>query len=80
MTPAIAGNGSASSNNRGTKGSNSGWSGLANVGSPSALVPASGTPTTVSEAMREASPANLPVHDVDQQVRADIMRLNFART
>ncbi|XP_071546294.1 zinc finger protein ubi-d4 B-like isoform X2 [Panulirus ornatus] len=67
VTPAIAGNGSATSNSRGTKGSNSGWSGLANVGSPSALVPTTGTPTAVSEAVREASPASLPVHDVDQQ-------------
>ncbi|XP_069947862.1 zinc finger protein ubi-d4 B isoform X6 [Cherax quadricarinatus] len=67
MTSALAGNGSGSSNNRGTKGSNSTWSGLANVGSPSAMIPTNGTPTPVSETLIEASPVSLTIPDVDQQ-------------
>ncbi|XP_042206612.1 zinc finger protein ubi-d4 B-like isoform X6 [Homarus americanus] len=67
VTPALAGNGGGSCTSRGTKGSNSGWSGLANVGSPSTMMPTSGTPTSTSETLREASPASLAVPDLDQQ-------------
>lgn len=59
-----AGNGSGSANNRGSKGSNAGWS----SGSPSGLIPVSGTAPVVPEAMREASPARLGGHESDQQV------------
>ncbi|XP_069996387.1 zinc finger protein ubi-d4 B isoform X3 [Penaeus vannamei] len=58
-----AGNGSGSANNRGSKGSNAGWS----SGSPSGLIPVSGTAPVVPEAMREASPARLGGHESDQQ-------------
>ncbi|XP_042867289.1 zinc finger protein ubi-d4 B-like isoform X4 [Penaeus japonicus] len=58
-----AGNGSGSTNSRGSKGSNAGWS----SGSPSGLIPVSGTTPGVPETMREASPARLGGHEADQQ-------------
>ncbi|XP_047491497.1 zinc finger protein ubi-d4 A-like isoform X4 [Penaeus chinensis] len=58
-----AGNGGGSANSRGSKGSNAGWS----SGSPSGLIPVSGTTPVVPEAMREASPARLGGHESDQQ-------------
>ncbi|XP_068217071.1 zinc finger protein ubi-d4 B-like isoform X2 [Palaemon carinicauda] len=61
------GNGSSSSNSRGSKGNSGTWSGLTNVGSPSAMIPGTGNSTGPVELIRDSSPGRLSIQDNEQQ-------------
>ncbi|XP_066977759.1 zinc finger protein ubi-d4 B-like isoform X11 [Macrobrachium rosenbergii] len=61
------GNGSSSSNSRGSKGNSGTWSGLTNVGSPSAMMPGTGNSTGTLEYTRDSSPGRLSVQETEQQ-------------